>query len=91
MRQLQAALEASRRRCALLELQVTGAAPGTPGAGPRGGVAGVSERGLQELLAQSALHHSKYKQLREDYNRLLNKCAWPGVEVALPAGCIVAR
>ncbi|GIL47648.1 hypothetical protein Vafri_4415 [Volvox africanus] len=39
------------------------------------GAPGVSPDSLRDMLAQSALHHQKYKQIREDYNRLLNKRA----------------
>ena len=31
------------------------------------------QQGIQEVLAHSALHISKYQQIREDYNRLLYK------------------
>ncbi|GFR44887.1 hypothetical protein Agub_g6231, partial [Astrephomene gubernaculifera] len=103
IRQLQQALEASRRRCALLEMQLAsgntaggggGAAvnsgggtggggrgssssmgPGAAGGGGGGGRGGVSADSLRDLVAQSALHHQKYKQIREDYNRLLYKRA----------------
>ena len=60
---------------------------GGDGGGPLGGGpltvssgAGSSQRlkqqqqqGLQEVLAHSALHLSKYQQIRDDYNRLLYK------------------
>ncbi|GLC54860.1 hypothetical protein PLESTB_000913700 [Pleodorina starrii] len=98
IRQLQQALEASRRRCALLEMQLTAngsPSGGGPGASPSGtsgrgglggggggglghlggGAPGVSPDSLRDMLAQSALHHQKYRQIREDYNRLLNKRA----------------
>ncbi|GIL70113.1 hypothetical protein Vretimale_3381 [Volvox reticuliferus] len=87
IRQLQQALEASRRRCALLEMQLANGAGGGAGtsvasgsaAGKGGGggmgATGVSPDSLRDMLAQSALHHQKYKQIREDYNRLLNKRA----------------
>ncbi|GLI58988.1 hypothetical protein VaNZ11_000809 [Volvox africanus] len=89
IRQLQQALEASRRRCALLEMQLGNGAVGGAGASGAGGSAagrggglgggmgapGVSPDSLRDMLAQSALHHQKYKQIREDYNRLLNKRA----------------
>lgn len=79
---MQQALEAARRRCSLLELQLAGgpagggAGAGRGGAGPAGGN-GVSADSLRDLLAQSALHQQKYKQIREDYNRLLNKWVRP--------------
>lgn len=85
---MQLALEASRRRCALLEMQL-GSSPTGPAAGAPGGALGGSTLGrggcggggsryvnpdsLRDMLAQSALHHQKYRQIREDYNRLLNK------------------
>ncbi|EFJ50720.1 hypothetical protein VOLCADRAFT_116749 [Volvox carteri f. nagariensis] len=87
IRQLQQALEASRRRCSLLEMQLANGVPGGgPGAalggtgGRGGGLAGLGAQGvnpdsLRDMLAQSALHHQKYKQIREDYNRLLKKRA----------------
>ncbi|KXZ56008.1 hypothetical protein GPECTOR_2g1560 [Gonium pectorale] len=90
IRQLQQALEAARRRCALLELQLTGgggggtagagsSAPGRGGGTPMsGGSAGggaVSVERLRDVVVQSAHHHQKYKQIREDYNRLLTKRA----------------
>ncbi|KAG2445968.1 hypothetical protein HXX76_000571 [Chlamydomonas incerta] len=79
IRQMQQALEAARRRCSLLELQLAGG-PAGGGAGPGAGLGaaggkGVSADSLRDLLAQSALHQQKYKQIREDYNRLLNKRA----------------
>lgn len=82
IQQLQQALDASRRRCALLESQLDSAgsapAPGGPrrsgnGTSAGGGRGVVSQEALKDVLAQSALHHQKYKQIREDYNRLLNK------------------
>ncbi len=66
--QLQQALDASRRRAALLEGQIT-AIGGMPAAG---GAPGTQEA-VREVLAQSAMHFQKYKGIREDYNRLLNK------------------
>lgn len=81
--QLQRALDAARRRAGLLEsqLQAAGIAVGLGGGGGGGGDGAVAGRaavkaqqeGIREVLAQSALHLSKYKQIREDYNRLLYK------------------
>lgn len=39
--------------------------------------ANVSPEALREVLIQSALHLHKYKQIREDYNRLLGRCGGP--------------
>ncbi|GIL97836.1 hypothetical protein Vretimale_3381 [Volvox reticuliferus] len=52
----------------------SGSAAGKGGGGGMGAT-GVSPDSLRDMLAQSALHHQKYKQIREDYNRLLNKRA----------------
>lgn len=68
--QLQHALDAARRRCALLESQLSGTGAGG-GRGRPG--AGSKDAGLKEVLAQSQLHFHKYRQIREDYNRLLYK------------------
>lgn len=51
-----------------------GVGSGRGGAGGRGGGgAGVSPEALKDVMVQSALHLQKYKQIRDDYNRLLNK------------------
>ncbi|PNH07868.1 hypothetical protein TSOC_005643 [Tetrabaena socialis] len=75
IRQLQLALEAARRRCALLEMQLTEGEGGGQGGGGGGGGGGkgISPDSLRDLLAQSSLHHQQYRQIREDYNRLLHK------------------
>ncbi|KAG2501488.1 hypothetical protein HYH03_001265 [Edaphochlamys debaryana] len=98
IRQLQQALDAARRRCSLLEMQLAqgpgaagaggaGAGGGGGGGGGKAGLvgvrgkgsagpkAGVSAESVRELLAQSALHHLKYKQIREDYIKSLYKRA----------------
>ncbi|GIL70115.1 hypothetical protein Vretifemale_868 [Volvox reticuliferus] len=54
----------------------SGSAAGKGGGGGMGAT-GVSPDSLRDMLAQSALHHQKYKQIREDYNRLLNKWVPP--------------
>ncbi len=109
IQQLQQALDAARRRCALLEMQLgAGAAPGTPAcpAGPaqrgatpgggrsgsRGGAGGGQDAsadivGMRDLMAQSALHQQKYKQIREDYNRLLYK--WVGLDPSASTQCLL--
>ena len=73
--QLQHSLDASRRRCALLESQLAGpAGGGGQGTGAQGGGSGGgSSSALAEVLTQSALQERKYRQIRDDYNRLLNK------------------
>lgn len=79
--QLQRALDAARRRAGLLEsqLQAAGITVGLGGGGGSDGAAAgraavkAQQEGIREVLAQSALHLSKYKQIREDYNRLLYK------------------
>ncbi|KAG1660748.1 hypothetical protein FOA52_010622 [Chlamydomonas sp. UWO 241] len=70
--QLQAALDASRRRCALME--------GSPSDGGGGSISGqgskaaaAQQASIREVLAASQLHLSKYKNIRDDYNRLLKK------------------
>ncbi len=74
--QLQQALDAARRRCALLEAQLAGGGSGAGGvaahaASPMRGGPGAG--GLKDVLAQSQMHYNKYRQIRDDYNRLLNK------------------
>jgi len=60
------------------------AASGARGSPKRGGPQGLGasltagspqQQGIRDVLAQSAMHFTKYKQIREDYNRLLNKRA----------------
>lgn len=69
--QLQQALDAARRRCAMLEAQFLGqGAAGPPMAGA-GRVGGNKDSGVGDM--QSRLHLQKYKQIREDYNRLLHR------------------
>mmetsp|Transcript_35992 Transcript_35992/g.106386 ORF Transcript_35992/g.106386 Transcript_35992/m.106386 type:complete len:472 (-) Transcript_35992:4143-5558(-) len=78
--QLQAALDASRRRCALLEAQGGGVGGPSGGDGSRGGGSGgvggalaAQQASIREVLAASQLHLSKYQNIREDYNRLLKR------------------
>ena len=65
--QLQAALDTSRRHCALLEAQISSTAG-------RAAAGASSKDSIREVMAQSQLHATKYKQIRDDYNRLLTKC-----------------
>ncbi|GAX82417.1 hypothetical protein CEUSTIGMA_g9845.t1 [Chlamydomonas eustigma] len=81
--QLQLALESARRRNQILESQF-GAVSGSslpPGTVPQLGGLGMAgaklqqqqQQGIRDVLAQSALHLTKYQQIRDDYNRLLYK------------------
>lgn len=65
--QLQQALDASRRRCALLESQTPASSSSSPGSSKQ------QQQAIADLMAQSSLHLGKYKQIRDDYNSLLFK------------------
>ncbi len=72
--QLQQALDSSRRRASLLESQLaSGGGMLLPGSGSGGSSRQQQQQGVKDVLAQSALHLSKYNQIRDDYNRLLYK------------------
>lgn len=57
--ELQSALDASRRRCAMLETQLAMA------------YQHVDDNDIRDAMAQSVLHQQKYKQIREEYHKLL--------------------
>jgi hypothetical protein len=69
--ELQSALDAARRRCALLEMQLSN----------QHHVAAGKQRRVdlvRDAAELSSLHFRKYRQIRQDYHRLLNKCDWLG-------------
>jgi hypothetical protein len=66
--ELQSALDAARRRCSLLEMQLSNQHHAAASKQSR------SDR-VKDAAELSSLHFHKYRQIRQDYHRLINKCA----------------
>ena len=69
--ELKSALDAARRRCALLEMQLSNQHHAAATKQSR------TDR-VKDAAELSSLHFQKYRQIRQDYHRLLNKCGQGG-------------